>query len=393
MTNLLTSHYNALGLRESRDATHTTRGSLRPVRCGGCLVQKEGRRTRKKCPPPILFGSRSGWLKRAAVLRLRTTTLVYAMVASRQGSHVCDECRRFHSHRGILVRAFECDLAVEWMGWNVELGNHFVSPRDGSRLISSPSHDELTRFQGCGLRELALRPRDEKVSGRGHTRATTQMRDDVSDPEHPTFASNFGLTLSSRTLTQGAYAFDAWTTGNRPFCKNESSLADLRLHFVDQFCAEVAASSSPRWALERRIGRSEANCRFKSVPAMLEQQSRYRAMLRRSKKILERCPYALHAGAINQVSAVYNGSDITGVFVLDWEPSHPRLAALAYSPLMQTLRWRQPDGDVFHVVHFARASADRLNCTCHRLPLHGAGAPFHSRGGAGTATGGAGDSD
>ena len=66
---------------------------------------------------------------------------------------------------------------------------------------------------------------------------------------------------------------------------------------------------------------------------------------------------------------MYNGSDITGIIMLDWDLLHPRLAALAYSPLLHTLRWQRPLDD-FHVVRLARASAGRLNCTCHKLAHH-----------------------
>ena len=227
-----------------------------------------------------------------------------AMTWRTESSSTCDECRRFYSNRGLLVRAFECDVSSGWVGWNVELGNRFVSQRDGMRLLTDPSADELARFQGCGLSELKLGPRDEGPAHTVQGRATSILRADITDPSNPTFASNFGLTLSPKTMTAGAYAFDAWTTTNRPFCRNETRMADLRLHFVDSFCHEVATSTSPRWALERRIGRSEANCRFKTVPAMLTQQARYRTRLHRAEATtLRRCPYARHAGGINQVHA------------------------------------------------------------------------------------------
>ena len=47
-------------------------------------------------------------------------------------------------------------------------------------------------------------------------------------------------------------------------------------------------SDSPRYSLERQLGKSDANCRFKSVPTMLEQQALYQARLRRSTELLER---------------------------------------------------------------------------------------------------------
>ena len=93
-----------------------------------------------------------------------------------ESSSTCDECRRFYSNRGLLVRAFECDVSSGWVGWNVELGNRFVSQRDGMRLLTDPSADELARFQGCGLSELKLGPRDEgpahTVQGRANVNST-----------------------------------------------------------------------------------------------------------------------------------------------------------------------------------------------------------------------------
>ena len=106
-------------------------------------------------------------------------------------------------------------------------------------------------------------------------------------------------------------------------------------------------------ALSRVVASSDVNCRFRTTRSMLRQQSRFHQLLS-STGLLQRCPYAAYAGAISQVPTVYNTSDVTGILVLDWVPSHLPLAALAFRalpPWADDARRRRPsehDGQSEH---------------------------------------------
>ena len=136
-----------------------------------------------------------------------------------------------------------------------------------------------------------------------------------------------------------------------------------------------------RWpahvALSRVLASSAANCLFKTVPSMLRQQERFRALLHESAGLLERCPFARYAGAISQVASVYDVSDVSGIFVLDWIPSHLPLAQLAFERLshqlnhkLQLVRFsRQRGGNDGGTANTqAPSRGDKITCSCHRLP-------------------------
>ena len=192
----------------------------------------------------------------------------------------------------------------------------------------------------------------------------------------------------------GAHAFDAWTRGSRPLCANESHQAEARLAAVSHHCDHANLSNhyaSPAMHLERLVAASPANCRFRTVPAMLQQSQRYQQLLEDSG-LLARCPHARCCG-INQVAAAYNASDVTGVFVLDWMADHEALAALAFRRQQQHRRetdrrlaeHRHPasqgqphsggessDGQSLLLVRFSRGRAAGLDqhvtCTCDTVP-------------------------
>jgi len=176
-----------------------------------------------------------------------------------------------------------------------------------------------------------------------------------------------------RVLTD---AMDAWTTKDKPSCKNESVMAALRFREVESACEEVASSQFPRWALERRLAKSDANCRFRSLGAMLEQQRAYEAHLVASAPLRARCPHlvrGLSTGGVNQVSATFNASDVSGIYILGWEPTHSRLASIAYSsPLRRLMRQRRAHGPDYKLVRFGieriAEGHERLTCSCSKLP-------------------------
>jgi hypothetical protein len=146
----------------------------------------------------------------------------------------------------------------------------------------------------------------------------------------------------------------------------------------------VSSRLKRRWpthvALSRVLAASPANCRFRSVRAMLKQQRLFRSGLRASG-LLARCPYAIYAGAISQVAAIYNVSDVSGVFVLDWVPSHQPLAKLAFEhlppwsgvrsgvrsemrPALQLVRFSRSRASRGHSV---KAKEEHVTCSCHEL--------------------------
>jgi len=282
----------------------------------------------------------------------------------------CDECRRFHSNRGLLVRSFECDLASLRHNHNRPLDQTFSAPRDGIRFLDNASLHEVAFLQMCALRELA---------GANISRPSSALRaSNAVNRDYTTYGNNFGLVLSEATNIRGAYSFDAWTTLNRRACANESEQAAVRLRAVEQWCENVSGSAFPNWALERRISKSPmANCRFHSVPSMLRQQEAYQANLLLSRHVSTRCSY-VEPGGINQVSAVYNASDVTGVFYLEWEASHLPLVTMAFAkhmPWLMRLRSEAPSSAQYLKLvalgierGLGPAGRDRLNCTCHHLP-------------------------
>ena len=292
----------------------------------------------------------------------------------------CDECKRFHSDRGLLVRAFECShltappLRGHHHNWNTPLSSSFSAPRDGRLyLLANASASKIEAFRACGNSELAGEKWVLDASSRraryelGASRPASVLRADLADPQQPTFAGNFGITLRSTAIITGAYAFDAWTTANRPFCTAEGEQAASRLAAVERECLNVSMSEDPQWALDRRVAKSPANCKFRTLPSMLQQQKVYAAKLRASN-ITARCPHA--KAGINQVSAVYNATDITGVFVFGWEPSHLPLVELAFGggrmPLMPGVRSLVVLGVERGSVGGA-APAGRLSCACKPL--------------------------
>ena len=112
----------------------------------------------------------------------------------------CEECRRFQSDRGLLVRAFECEYGSVLHGWNVPLSNQFSAPRDGWRLLENATKHDIASFQRCGEIEL---------SGVLAQRPVTALRADMQLIDQPTHASNFGLTLAGTAAVAGACEWPA----------------------------------------------------------------------------------------------------------------------------------------------------------------------------------------
>jgi hypothetical protein len=74
---------------------------------------------------------------------------------------------------------------------------------------------------------------------------------------------------------------------------------------------------------------------------------------------------------------VYDVSDVSGIFVLDWIPSHLPLAQLAFERLshqlnhkLQLVRFsRQRGGNDGGTANTqAPNRGDKITCSCHRLP-------------------------
>ena len=115
------------------------------------------------------------------------------------GSTQCDECKRFeHASYGLLVRAFECNMSTTTAAdlglrpnADYELRGRFFAPRDGARLLDNATAAQRAHFESCGRSELSLGARDAT-----RVRPASALRADVSDGVRPTYASNFGLTLS-----------------------------------------------------------------------------------------------------------------------------------------------------------------------------------------------------
>ena len=329
----------------------------------------------------------------------------------------CEQCEQFRSQSGLLVRAFECegnwtvvpaatlvdanalDLPIERFGPGHD--STFYPPTHGASLLAlaraNSSNSLLSHFSSCAWHEM-LPPiqRDGLWRGTPGPRPTSLLQAGNLNLEYATYANSFGLTLRDSTRVVGAHAFDAWTTKPKPFCEDEDQQAVLRLTAVSRFCNNVSTSISvngdpplrsnrlKKWpahaALSRMVASSAANCRFKTTTAMLQQQKLYRLKLRASG-LLSRCPHARYAGAISQVAAVYDTSDVTGIFVLDWVPSHLPLATLAFKSLppwrdeSQTITARRQSGQRrLKLVRFSRSHHhDReghgeATCSCHELP-------------------------
>jgi hypothetical protein len=288
----------------------------------------------------------------------------------------------------------------------------------------------VQQFRNCARRETSpVILRDGPWVGSAGPRPTSVLRAGSINVEYATYANSFGLVLRGSTRVVGAHAFDAWTTKRRPTCKDEDRHAALRFEVTQQFCnhvhpaiASYAKGASPRqlhgrgmhtskegskegrkkgmstgrsnvnirnvgnktlgrWpahvALSRVLASSAANCLFKTVPSMLRQQERFRALLHEDAGLLERCPFATYAGAISQVASVYDVSDVSGIFVLDWIPSHLPLAKLAFERLshqlnhkLQLVRFsRQRGGNDGGTANTqAPNRGDKITCSCHRLP-------------------------
>ena len=293
----------------------------------------------------------------------------------------CEQCRHFHSDRGLLVRAFECGLNRTASLHGLEHRGRFFSSRDGMHFLASATDEEKKQFQECALDDLSLGPREAQQS-----RPASILRADVSGVVQPVYANNFGLTLSPKTNTAGAYAFDAWTTANRPLCRNESDHANERLRAISSACSTIDAGASraardpmARWTLLHHLAKTDANCRFRSVATMLSQQQLFEVRLRQDAELMSHCPHAMPGH--NQISAIYNASDVTGLFVLEWEPSHPQLAALAFSRQLPALRLNH-NANLNLVSFQARRGVGgemRLTCSCHKLPRHRYHSVFEQR--------------
>lgn len=338
-------------------------------------------------------------------------------------SESCEQCKRFRSSRGLLVRAFECEgnwssmpadnlrgeddvpnLPIERFGPGHD--SSFYPPAYGGRLLalarSRPHDKRLEHFRRCAQREVSpIILQRGPWRGTAGPRPTTLLQGDITNMQYATYANSFGFTLrSSSTRVVGAHAFDAWTTKQKPPCENEDQQATLRMQVVRRFCLNASTVSDPKngdvylmgdqgdqgdqlrgWpahvALSRMLASSSANCRFKSPQAMLRQQKLYLAKLRASG-LLEHCAFALHAGAISQLASIYNTSDVTGIFVLDWVPSHLPLAALAFRLLPP---WLNTSRSPLRLIRLSRTRTrgaqkvdgtqenyEQIACSCHRLP-------------------------
>ena len=291
------------------------------------------------------------------------------------GTPDCEPCFQFRS-KGMLVRAFECEgnwsslpnastvleddttlhLPIERYGPGH--ASSFYPPAYGAPLLAmasaNASDSRVQQFRNCARAETSpALLRDGPWVGSAGPRPTSVLRAGSINVEYATYANSFGFVLRGSTHVIGAHAFDAWTTSTRPKCKDESQQAALRFQAVQQFCynASFEVASATRWpggdskaekwpphiALHRALSKSAANCSFKTVPSMLRQQERFRALLHDDAGLLERCPFARYAGAISQVASVYDVSDVSGIFVFDWIPSHLPLAKLAFERLPQQL--------------------------------------------------------
>lgn len=324
----------------------------------------------------------------------------------------------------------------------------FYPPQYGAPLLAinstNPGDARLVAFQRCARNEVfPTILLDGPWAGSAGPRPTSLLQEASINVEYATYANSFGFTLRGSAHVIGAHAFDAWTTKQRPACNDESEQAALRLKITAMFCSnDSVAVSAPclhcsdgrshtklnserleQWpahvALSRLLAGSAANCRFKTLSSMLEQQERFRSMLRVSG-LLERCPYAWHAGAISQVATVYDMSHVSGkscraahprrplpkaprkrmarthlvdvcclcvdacahyvaaagIYVLDWVPSHLALARLAFEQLP-----RQLDHPL-KLIRFSRTShratidqhersyerRGSVTCSCHQLP-------------------------
>jgi hypothetical protein len=358
-------------------------------------------------------------------------------------SESCDECTRFRSNSGLLVRAFECDgqwpknpyvsltrrgedhplnLPMSRFGFGFTRPGHdkpFYPPEHGASLLalalSNSSDEHVEHFRSCAHREVFLpilrrsTLRRRMWENKAKPRPTSLLQEDITNDLYPVYSNSFGFTLHASAGVHGAHAFDAWTTKQRPFCEDEAKQAEVRLDAVRRFC-DLAHDSSgkknqfanglfgdkpldvarlqkhwpPHLALSRTVAATKANCRFKTTKSMLRQQTLFFSKLRASSSLLQRCPYARYAGAINQVAAMYNRSHITGIYVLDWVPSHLPLATLAFKELPpwldevepsregRRLSWnrRARPHEPLKLVRFSRphVGSHALVCTCHELP-------------------------
>lgn len=100
----------------------------------------------------------------------------------------------------------------------------------------------------------------------------------------------------------------------------------------------------------------------------------FQSMLRTSG-LLDRCPYASYAGAISQIAALYDMSHVSGIFVLDWVPSHLPLAKLAFESLplqgarpLQLVRFSRRSRSGRHEPSDALEHDGEVSCSCHDLP-------------------------
>lgn len=278
----------------------------------------------------------------------------------------------------------------------------FYPPTYGAGLLahslsSSSSDEHLGRFHQCAQREVSPTILHKGPwHGSAGPRPTSLLRDDLLNVPYATYANSFGFTLRGSTRVIGAHAFDAWTTKPRPFCENEESQAARRMHAVRRFCSNMTTGIDRKsgaavltgdhlkgWpvhvALSRTLANSDANCRIRTQQAMLRQQKLFLTKLRASG-LLDHCPHALYAGAISQVAAIYNLSDVTGIFVLDWVPSHLPLAALAFNLLppwsdsrrrgapLRLVRFSLTHSRVHYKGKSQTQERDSVTCSCHELP-------------------------
>jgi hypothetical protein len=353
----------------------------------------------------------------------------------------CEECARFRSNHGLLVRAFECEgqwpknpyasLTRRGEDHSINLpmsrfgpghDTSFYPPEHGASLLalalSNSSDEHVERFRSCAHHEvfpkILRHARRRMWENKAAPRPTSLLHEDVTNPMYPVYANSFGFTLHASAGVHGAHAFDAWTTKQRPYCEDEANQAVVRFEAVRQFCDlnrsrvahdsngkirfanHIVAGAKPldiarlqkHWpahlALSRMVAATKANCRFKTTESMLRQQKLYFSTLQASPGVLQRCPYARYAGAINQVAAVYDRSHITGIYVLDWVPSHLPLATLAFKELPPWLnedeasregrrlsrrKGKRPNRPL-KLVRFSlpRAGSHAVVCTCHALP-------------------------
>eukprot|EP00900_Chrysochromulina_parva_P003697 jgi/Chrpa1/13328/Chrysochromulina_OHIO_Genome00019868-RA len=213
----------------------------------------------------------------------------------------------------------------------------------------------VQQFRNCARRETSpVILRDGPWVGSAGPRPTSVLRAGSINVEYATYANSFGLVLRGSTRVVGAHAFDAWTTKRRPTCKDEDQHAALRFEVTQQFCNHVhpaiASYAISKGASSRQLhgrgmhtskeGSKEGRKKGMSTGRSnvnIRNQERFRALLHEDAGLLERCPFARYAGAISQVASVYDVSDVSGIFVLDWIPSHLPLAQLAFERLSHQL--------------------------------------------------------